>query len=285
MDSTTMLKKLDRIEDLPTLPTIAMEVNSMVRDSNTSIKDLAGLLEKDQAIVPRILKLVNSAFFGFRSKISNIPRAIVVLGFNAIRNVVISVSVLDAFPGKKASEGFDITKFWTHSVTVAITSKHLAEMTRLRPPEDAFTGGLMHDIGKVVLFQYFQDFFKKVCVSMRENKLSFFDAEKKEGAITHARIGGYLAKKWQFPAGLVDTIKYHHVVNKNATDLDLLMIVHVANIIVNSFVKDSRSDLDYSAIYPDAVSVMKDQLDTSPNWFPEIYEEIKDACRFFLDDK
>ncbi|MGP8331731.1 MAG: HDOD domain-containing protein, partial [Methanosarcinaceae archaeon] len=224
MDSKTMLKKLDRIDDLPTLPSIAMEVNKMLRDYDTSINKLAQTIEKDQAMVPRILKLVNSAFFGFRSKISSISHAVVLLGFNTVRNAVVSLSIINAFSGdKKSLEGFDITKFWNHSVAVAVISRYLAEKTRLQPLDDFFTGGLLHDIGKIVLFQHFHDFFKKVWISARENDLSFYNAEKKEISITHAGIGGYLAKKWQLPESLVDVIQYHHALSKNANDFNLLM--------------------------------------------------------------
>jgi len=282
MDSKTILKRLDRIDDLPTLPSIAMKVNRMLQDYDTSISKLAQTIEKDQAIVPRILKLVNSAFFGFQSKISSISHAVVLLGFNTVRNAVVSVSIINAFSGdKKALEGFDITKFWNHSVAVAVISRYLAEETRLHPIDDFFTGGLLHDIGKIVLFQHFQDLFKKVWLSARENNLSFYDAEKKEISITHARIGGYLASKWQLPESLVDVIRYHHTVSKNANDFNLLIIVHVADIIANSFMSDSKSKLDFSLIHPDAFSKMKPQLKTVSDWFPELSTQIESACQFF----
>lgn len=282
MDSKTILKKLDNIDDLPTLPSIAMEVNKMLRDYDTSISKLAQTIEKDQAMVPRILKLVNSAFFGFRSKISSISHAVVLLGFNTVRNAVVSISIIDAFPGdKKFLEGFDITKFWNHSVAVAVISRYLAEKTRLQPLDDFFTGGLLHDIGKVVLFQHFQDLFKKVWISARKNNLSFYDAEKKEIPITHAIIGAYLAKKWQLPGSLVDVIRYHHALSKNANDFNMLIIVHAADIIANSFMSGQESKLDFSLIHPDAASAIKPQLETVSDWFPELSTEIESACQFF----
>ena len=282
MDSKTILKKLDRIDDLPTLPFIAMEVNKMLLDYDISISKLAKTIEKDQAIVPRILKLVNSAFFGFRSKIGSVSHAVVLLGFNTVRNAVVSISIIDTFSkDKEALEGFDVTEFWKHSLAVAVISRHLAEKTRLQLPDDSFTAGLLHDIGKIVLFQHFQDLFKKVWTSARENNLSFYDAEKKEIPITHARIGGYLAKKWQLPEFLHDAIKYHHALSKNANDFNLLMTVHIANIIANSFMSNQKNKLDFSLIYPDAASIMKPQLETVSNWFPEVSKEIEAACQFF----
>ncbi len=282
MDSKTILKKLDRIDDLPTLPFIAMEVNKMLQDYDISINKLTKTIEKDQAIVPKILKLVNSAFFGFRSKIGSISHAVILLGFNTVRNAVVSISIIDTFSkNKEALEGFDVAEFWRHSLAVAVISRHLAEKTRLQLPDDSFTGGLLHDIGKIVLFQYFQDLFKKVWTSAKENNLSFYDAEKKEIPITHARIGGYLAKKWQLPESLIDAIKYHHALSKNANNLNLLMTVHVADIIANSFITDQKNKLDFSLIYPDAANLMKPQLETVSEWFPEVSEKIESACQFF----
>ena len=282
MDSKTILKKLDRIDDLPTLPLIALEVNKMLQDYDTSISKLAQTIEKDQAMVPRILKLVNSAFFGFRSKIGSISHAVILLGFNTVRNAVVSISIIDTFSkNKEALEGFDIAEFWKHSLAVGVISRHLAEKIRLQPPEDFFTGGLLHDIGKIILFQYFQDLFKKVWISAKENNLSFYDAEKKEIPITHARIGGYLAKRWQLPESLADVIQYHHAFSKNANNLNLVMTVHVADIIANSFMPGQKNKLDFSLIYPDAISLMKLQLDTVSNWFPEISKKIESACQFF----
>jgi putative nucleotidyltransferase with HDIG domain len=143
----------------------------------------------------------------------------------------------------------------------------------------------LHDIGKVVLALYFQELFGKVWASARENKLSFYDAENREIPITHVQIGAHLAKKWQLPQGLVDTIQYHHEVSKNASDLNMLMVVHVADIVVNSHMSDSESEPGLSAIYPDAANLMKSQLETVSDWFPEVSEEIQSACEFFLENK
>lgn len=284
MDSQTFLKKIDRIPDIPTLPTVALKVNRMLQDYDTSIKDLSKAIEKDQAMVSKILKLVNSAFYGFRSRISNIPHAVTVLGFNTVRNAVISVSIIDAFSGKEEAEGFVLMDFWKHSVAVAMTSRHLAEKTRLVAPDEAFVAGVLHDVGKVVLAQYFKDLFSQVWKSMREDGLSFFEAEKKLLPANHAQIGGHVVEKWQLPVSLTEAITYHHVVNKSATHFDLIIIVHVADIIVNNYKLDSESAPDFSAIHPKAAKAMTTQLETVASWFPDVATEIETACKFFIEE-
>ena len=283
MDSKSILKKLDRIDDLPTLPVIAMEVNTMLQDYNTSVQDLSKVIENDQALVPRILKLVNSSFYGFKSKIANIDRAIILLGFNTIRNAIISVAVIDALSMKKINvEGFDIKEFWTHSIAVAVISRYLSGITRSCAAEDAFTAGLLHDIGKIVIAQYFSDIFKKILESIKINSISFYEAEKKEIPINHARLGTYLAKKWKLPESLADTTRYHHAVKKNVTNPNLLMVVHTADIIVNGCLDNTEPELDRSSIFPEAADAMSPHLDTLSEWLPEVKEEINSACEFFL---
>ena len=126
MDERQFLEKLDRIRDIPTLPSIVLELNKLLQDPDTSVTRISQIIEKDQAIALKILKLVNSAFYGFKSKISDIHNAVIMLGFNAVRNAIVSVSVIEAFAKKLRLEGFDITDFWKHSLAVAVTSKSLS---------------------------------------------------------------------------------------------------------------------------------------------------------------
>lgn len=285
MDSRTFLKKLDRIPDIPTLPTVALKVNRMLQDYDTCIKDLSKAIEKDQAIVSKILRLVNSAFYGFRSRINTIPHAVTILGFNTVRNAVISVSIIDAFSGKASAKEFDITDFWKHSVAVAVISRHLGEKTRLFAPDECFVGGILHDVGKVVLAQFFKELFGQVWEAIREQGLSFYEAEKKLLPVNHAQIGGHLVKKWQLPASLFEAISYHHAVRKSATYFNLLIVVHVANIIANNYKSDSESESDFSGIYPEAAKIMAPQLKSVSDWFPDVATEIESACAFFLEER
>lgn len=283
MDTKTIYKKLDRIDDLPTLPAIAMEVNRMLLDLDTSVNQLSSCIEKDQAMVSKMLKLVNSAFFGLKSKISTISHAVVILGFNTIRNAVVSISIIDALGTNKSSGDFDIKQFWKHSVAVAVTSRHLAERTKIHAADDCFVGGLLHDMGKIVMVQYFNDLFQKVWLAVKKSGRSFYEAEKSEIPIDHAQIGGYLAKKWQLPGGLVDAIRRHHAAGPGAMDQSLLMIIHAADIIANTYMADSEANPNVSAIHPDVVKAMQSQLTCISDWYPEVALEIESACKFFLE--
>ena len=284
MDTQTFLKKLDSVHDLPSLPNIVVKVNNMLQEYDTPIKELSETIETDQAIVTKILRLVNSTFYGFRSKIKNIPHAIIILGFSNIRNAVVSVSIITTFSGKKTLEAFDITDFWKHSIAVAVTSRYLAEQSKLDSPDDCFVAGLLHDIGKVVLSQNFTEFFSQIWELVKGNGLSFYEAEKKVLPADHAQIGGYLAKKWQFPASLIDSITYHHAITRTVSNLNQLIIVHTANNIVNNYQGSSERRAGCSSIDPEAKRIMFHQLETVTEWFPDIAAEIESACEFFLKE-
>ena len=285
MDAETFLKKLDIIPDLPTLPNIVLKVNNMLQDTHTSIQELGSTIETDAAMVTKILRLVNSTFYGFRSKIRNIPHAIVILGFNNIRNAIVSVSIIQAFSRKNTFEGFEMEDFWKHSVAVAVTSKYLSGQTGLDSPDDCFTAGLLHDIGKLVLSLHFSELFSQVWELTKEDGLSFYEAEKDMLPATHAQIGGYLAKKWQFPLSLIDSITYHHVIKKSVSNFNQLIIVHTANIIANNYKGDSEIIPDFSSFDPEAKRIMPDQLETISDWFPNVATEIEAACEFFLKEE
>ena len=285
MDAQTFLKGLDNIPDLPTLPNIVLKVNNLLKDHDSSIKELGKTIEKDQAMVTNILRLVNSTFYGFRSKIRNIPHAIIILGFNNVRNALVSVSIIKSFSEKKGFEEFEIKDFWKHSIAVAVISKYLSEESKLDSPDDCFVAGLLHDIGKVVLSQYFTELFGLVWKSIQEDGLSFYEAEKELLPANHVQIGAHLAKKWQFPASLIESITYHHDIKKTVSNLDQLVIVHTANTIMNNYEADSNTIPDSSAIDPEAKRIMFPQLETLSEWFPDIATEIESACEFFLKEE
>ncbi len=286
MDAQTFLKKLEKIPDLPTLPNIVIKVNKLLQDPETSIKELGKTIETDQAIATKILRLVNSTFYGFRSKIRNISHAIIILGFNNVRNALVSVAIIKTFSGKKTFEGFEIEDFWRHSVAVAVTSKYLSEQSSLDSPDDCFVAGLLHDIGKLVLSLHFTELFGLVWKSAKEDGLSFYEAERKLLPASHAQIGGYLAKRWQFPVSLIDSISNHHAIEESIAiaNLNQLIIVHTANTIANNHKGDSEINPDFSFIDPVARRIMSGQLETVSEWFPDAATEIESACEFFLKE-
>jgi len=283
MKTDEILKKLDSIKDIPTLPTIVFELNELLQDPNTPITDISDIIEKDQAMSLRVLKLVNSAFYGIHKEVNNIGNAIVLLGFNTVRNAIVSLGVIKSFSGGKALEGFDISDFWKHSLAVAVVSKSLAGKTKIASSDSCFVGGLLHDIGKVILAQYFQDLFEKVWNAAKRENISFYEAEKKEISIDHAIIGAHLATNWELPESFIDVIRWHHDVRNDTESKKMILIIYLSDIIVNSYNADPDGNIDLSAMHPAASKFLNKQLGDVDNWFVEIENDIQSSYQFFLE--
>ncbi|MEW6668997.1 MAG: HDOD domain-containing protein [Thermodesulfobacteriota bacterium] len=283
MEAKEIWAGLDRVQDLPTLPPVAMEVNALLQDQDTSIRKLSQTIERDQAITARILRLVNSAFFGLGSKVGNIPHALVLLGFNTVRNAVLSLAVIDAFRMKQGN-GFDVKEFWRHSIAVAVVSKHLAEKTRFYPPDDVFTAGLLHDVGKFILSLCFHDVFQRVWARARNDHLPFLEAEREELPVHHGQIGAYLARKWKLPLSLVEAIQYHHTVKDDAHEPNLLRIVNAADAMVNSLDNGAGKVLARKVADPSMPKALGSLLETAAEWFQPVSEEIASATAFFMKE-
>lgn len=283
MEPDEILKKLDSIKDIPTLPTIVFELNELLQDPNTPITDISDIIEKDQAMSLRVLKLVNSAFYGIHKEVNDIGNAIVLLGFNTVRNAIVSLGVINSFSGIKSLEGFDIRDFWKHSLAVAVVSKGLAEKTKIASPDSCFVGGLLHDIGKVIIAQYFQDLFEKVWNAAKKENISFYEAEKKEISIDHAIIGAHLATNWELPESFIDVIRWHHDVRNDSESKKMILIIYLSDIIVNSYDADPDCNIDLSRMHPAASKFLKKQLGDVDSWFAEIENDIKSSYEFFLE--
>ena len=283
MDEHQILKKIDTITEIPTLPTIIVELNKYLQDPDSSIAKVSETIEKDQAMALKILKLVNSAFYGFHSRIGDIRNAVILLGYNSVRNAIVSLSVIKSLSTKLTPEGFDIRDFWKHSLAVAVTGKNLAQLSRLESADNCFVGGLLHDVGKIILAQFFPDLFVKVWLATQDEYTSFHEAEKNVIPIDHTKIGAHLATKWQLPPGLADTIRWHHAYRADNENAGLILIIYLSNIIVNTYNVDPELRIDVKAMHPAAVKFMMNLVEDVTDWFAGLTEEIETAHAFFLD--
>ncbi len=231
----------------------------------------------------KILKLVNSAFYGFQSEISDIQKAEMLLGYNAVRNSIVSLSVIKSFSSVLTMEGFDIKDLWKHSLAVAVTGKSIAQLSNKESPDNCFVAGLLHDVGKIIMAQYFHELFEKAFVASKSEYDSLYDAEINELPIDHTKIGAHLAAKWQLPQGLVDTIKRHHDYQPEAENAHLTLIIYLSNMIVNTYVKNPELNIDLAGMHNDAAKFMMGLVEDVSNWYESLIEEIEAAHAFFLE--
>lgn len=205
-------KRIRRITDslisLPTLPTIIAKMLELVDNPKTSASSLSGLIMQDQVLTARILKLANSSFYAFPRQIATVKLALIVLGFESVKEMALSLSVLNSFKSEN-NKHFDTSQFWHHSISVGAGSRMLARETCYRLAGEAFVAGLLHDIGKLVLNQYLPEEFAEVQTRIWDQGQPCEEAEKIVLGVTHAEIGAWLAERWNLPVNLVEAIRWH----------------------------------------------------------------------------
>ncbi len=207
--SISMAKRLDKVEDLPSLPHTLHKVLEGLDSVSASAKTLEGIIREDPVLTAKILKMANSPFYGIQGEVSSIAKAVVVLGFEEVRSLVIGLSLTGAFGGDLGVEEFDAQSLWLHSIGVAKTAHMLATHVNGCVPDELFTAGIVHDLGRFLLCLYFPKEYKVILGQKRQNGLPLFKVEESCG-LSHAEAGAYLAKKWALSDMLVNVVRYHH---------------------------------------------------------------------------
>ncbi|MDY7032164.1 MAG: HDOD domain-containing protein [Thermodesulfobacteriota bacterium] len=236
MSNTTLERMVQDIQELPLLPTVVGKLLDVIGDPQSELRDVACIISKDQTLTAKVLKLVNSAFYGFSSKISTISRAVVILGYNTIKHLVLGLSVIGIIKDRDSCSHFNGTMFWEHSLGCAACARLIAKRIGYAQPEEAFTAGLLHDIGKVIFDRHFSNDFNQVMECMERDHISMIDAEEKILGVTHPMMGEWLAKTWKLPPVLCDSIRYHHsppISDKKINESAVMCssIVHISNIL------------------------------------------------------
>lgn len=238
-------RKLGSISNLPTLPLVFTQIQRVINDSNSSIADVGAILKEDPAMSVKVLRLSNSAFFGTRNEITQIKQAILVLGLDVVRSLVLSSSVFDMFKDKKLDSDYQ-ESFWRHSVSTAFAAKMLANFrgnTSLYEPEVSFSAGLLHDIGKLIMCCYLPEDHQKVTEFIEQNHCSQQEAENQLLDYDHAVVGKVLAVNWKLPETIQNAIALHHdpPVGTNVGG-SYATITHVADYVSHRTFSDTRFD-------------------------------------------
>lgn len=223
---------ISNIRSLPTPPIVFHQIQKVTNDDNASATRVAAVLAEDPAMSVKVLKLTNSAFYGLAREVDSVKQAVVIVGMEAIKNLVLSSSVLDMFKGKDIDQGYQ-DRFWRHSLATACCSRLLARKFRARAIIDgdtAFSAGLLHDIGKLIICCFLTDEYKLLKLA-REKDTTTADhlLENQTLGFNHAVIGGYLAVQWKLPQTLADSISYHHEPQDCETGNAVPYLIHLAN--------------------------------------------------------
>lgn len=229
MENQELKKRLSNIRNLPTLPMVADNVIKLTQNPDSTAFEIAEAISQDQSLASKVLKTANSAYYGFPRKITTINYAIVVLGLNNIKNIVLSTSIMEKFSPKKKNLLFDQKEFWKHSLLCGIISKKISEHMGIKNSEEIFMCGLLHDFGKLILDSFFQDEFVVALQLSKDNTITLMEAENRIFGFNHSGVGALLLRKWSLPPSLVKAVEFHHSPEESLTAFRIASIVHVAD--------------------------------------------------------
>lgn len=224
------------IEDLPPLPDVVRKILGLVDDTDASARDLAQIITSEPSLTAKILKITNSSFYGFRQQVTTISHAVVILGFNEVKNLVLGYSIFSNILGRKEKGNERELNFWRHNIACGVAAKILGEEMGYKNPEELFVVGLLHDIGKTVFYNYFTDRYQEAIDGSAREHIPLFQMEKKLLGLTHADVGYWLALHWNLPVLVRDGIRFHHtplLAKKSASSFapKLVPIVNYADIL------------------------------------------------------
>lgn len=234
MASVPVEEIVRRVEDLPSLPQVVHRVIRLTEDPRATAADVSNAISCDQSLAANVLKLANSAYYGFARRIGTITEAVIILGFNTVRSLAFACSVYDVF--KADVEGYSLARgeLWKHSLACAMASRLVARRIKFRSPDQAFIAGLLHDIGKVILNFHVGASYEEIIRNVGEGGASFQEAERAVLGYSHSDVGARVAEKWSLPEDLVAAIGYHHEPASAPAGRGLTAVVHVADAIVLS---------------------------------------------------
>jgi HD-like signal output (HDOD) protein/nitrogen-specific signal transduction histidine kinase len=236
-----VIDRISTLKDLPSLPHILMKLMAACNDENGSLGDIVDILTNDPSLCAKVLRMVNSAYYGLGSRVDGIDQAVAYLGTDAVKNIAVCSAVYQAFNTRKGDSAFNLKLFWWHSLKCALLSRIFAKEVAYGRPEEAFVAGLLHDIGKLVLWVNFPEKYTELIKQYEDRAEMLATGESQLGA-THSQIGAWLLDRWKFPSLVADSAFYHHEPLERIADaLPLSQIVYTANMLSGK-TADSRED-------------------------------------------
>ncbi len=264
------------ISHIATLPEITVKIIELVEDPSSTAQDLHNVISNDPALCSRILKVVNSSFYGLPGQIGSINRAIVLLGLNAVKNIAISASLAKLFRGGELCPNFAARDLWQHSIITATAAKLVADELSMGIPDEAFLSGLIHDIGVMVEMQYDREKLVNVVGQLKVGSdgaptVDMLATETTVFGANHQQFGAALCGKWKFPAVFAQVCGHHHKPTELPAGSRVLpCMVHIADRLAGAYTKGYR--LDLISLAPDPAAL--DEIKLTPTKLPTLQEKL-----------
>lgn len=253
MDSLSQLTR--KIDTIPTLPQVYYTVSSLLENPKVNASDISEAISRDPAITARILKIVNSAFYGLPRQVSTLTHALVLLGFHSVRSLILAMGLSEVFPANEHSV-FPRNAFWTHCFATGTVAKNLARRIDYSKGEEIFIQGLLHDIGKIILDTSMPEEFARAYELAHQKNILLFDAEREVFGFTHADVGELVTHHWNLPENISRSIGMHHApADADGFQMEASLI-HVADIICRARQVGDGGDSQIPALDPVAWKIL-----------------------------
>lgn len=268
---------------LPTLPDIFFKINSAIMNPSSSSYDIASVIGKDTGLSARLLKMANSAFYGFPSQIDSIQRAVTIIGAKQLTTLSYAMNIIDVFMNIP-EDILDMASFWRHSVACGICSRILAGYKNIQNTERLFVAGLLHDIGRLLLYQYASDDMGPLVVRARSEGSLLHRLEYENLKVDHTTVGACLVKKWKLPAMLEDIVHFHHTPRKSINGIETT-IVHIADIMTNAMGVGSSGESLVPPLDLQAWEMLGLSEHTLTGTIQQMDQQMKDVFNIFFPDE
>ena len=276
---------IDRLDELPTLPSIVYELSRVINDPMSSTGDVERIMANDQSLTIKVLKLANSAYYAIPGGVSSLQRAIGYIGYDTIHQLVLSASIVKALSAQ-GSEKFDLNQFWKHAIGVAMAAETTARFVHYKTPSDLFTCGLVHDMGKVAAYIIAPDMFLETIAFAQANGLSLHEAEGQLGVPTHTMLGRELGTKWRLPGLITASAAHHHQKETNlraglSSEMNNVVdIVYLSNLLIHALQFGHSGHVKVLGVPKDVLERMRLTPDKLKELIAKIRESIANADNF-----
>ncbi len=263
------------VKSLPTLPSALVEMNRMLEDSNISTEQIAELISKDQVLSAKVLKMVNSPIYGFPGRISSVHHALVLLGFNVVRGLLLSTSVFENLPAH-------MNKLWDHSMATSLASAEIARILKYSDPGEFAVAGLLHDIGKVVIEVQLPEASGQVRKLVKNQDLNIRQAEEQILGFRHDKVNEWLGNIWRLPLVLREGITYHHNPQAAPNYPEIAACVQLGDFLARVFQQGSGGDDQVPEISPQTFKMLGLNQHVLVQVLDEVSEKFSEISGFSL---
>ncbi|NVM20390.1 MAG: HDOD domain-containing protein [Desulfobacterales bacterium] len=284
-DEITINKVIRRLKNMPSIPTVITKVSEILDDPRSCAADFGRVISGDQALTAKLLRLVNSAFYGFPGKIDTVSRAVTIIGFRPLRELVLGTSILNMFKGLGDNAPLGVQDFWKHSMVCGIASRVFGIYKREEVPERFFVAGLLHDIGRMALLESCPEQYNEVFAIVKEESCLVTEAETAVFGFTHAEVGKKLLLHWQLPSSLANAVGFHHDAERPGRSSSLADVIHVADIITHASSLGASGEQFIPPLNPHAWGRLGLKMSILEPAMEKIYEQFESIADFMLVEK